>query len=154
MKRRAVSFERPDFHFSEALSAELRLAAQRLLGDQRVRSDRTRVDLVVDQVRQLQHVDVADCDRLFELVAGHAVVQVGLARVGSPDCSSSALISLSREPSNTGDPMNTPSVKVGATASSSSSGMSAMVSASTVSLNNAFSSRRTNSAFVFSASSA
>ena len=28
---RAVSFERPDFHFSETLSAELCLAAQRLL---------------------------------------------------------------------------------------------------------------------------
>src|ERR1700689_3865115 len=30
---RSVSFERPDFHFSETLSAELRLAAQWLLGD-------------------------------------------------------------------------------------------------------------------------
>src|SRR5437762_10083904 len=31
--RRAVRLERPHFHFSEPLSAELRLAAQRLLGD-------------------------------------------------------------------------------------------------------------------------
>ena len=30
----AVGFERPDLHFAEALAAELRLAAQRLLGDQ------------------------------------------------------------------------------------------------------------------------
>src|SRR5688572_6801287 len=30
--RGAVGFEGPDFHFTEALSAELRLAAQRLLG--------------------------------------------------------------------------------------------------------------------------
>src|SRR3954462_2850355 len=30
--RRAISFERPDLHFAEPLSAELRLAAQRLLG--------------------------------------------------------------------------------------------------------------------------
>src|SRR5271168_3324783 len=44
---RAVSFERPDFHFSETLSAELRLAAQWLLGDERVRPDGTRVNLVV-----------------------------------------------------------------------------------------------------------
>src|SRR3954462_5990738 len=47
----AVGLERPDLHLSEALAAELRLAAQRLLGDQRVRSDRPRVDLVVHQVR-------------------------------------------------------------------------------------------------------
>jgi hypothetical protein len=50
---RAVSFERPDFHFAEALTAELRLAAQRLLGNERVRTDRTGVDLVVDQVVSL-----------------------------------------------------------------------------------------------------
>jgi hypothetical protein len=47
--RRAVRFERPHFHFSEPLSAELRLAAQRLLGDERVRPDGSRVDLVVDK---------------------------------------------------------------------------------------------------------
>src|SRR5438477_5799595 len=46
----SISFQRPDFHFSEALSAELRLAAQRLLGDKRVRSDGARVDFVVHQV--------------------------------------------------------------------------------------------------------
>jgi len=33
---RAVSFQRPNFHLTKALTAELRLAAQRLLGDQRV----------------------------------------------------------------------------------------------------------------------
>src|SRR6185369_3052270 len=79
-ERRAVRFEGPDFHFSEALAAELSLAAQWLLGDQRVRSDRPGVDLVVHQVRKFQHVDVADGDGLFEFVAGHAVVQVGFAR--------------------------------------------------------------------------
>src|SRR5262245_56975835 len=64
--RRAVGLERPDLHLAEALAAELRLAAERLLRDERVRSDGARVDLVVDQVRQLQHVDVADGDVLFE----------------------------------------------------------------------------------------
>jgi hypothetical protein len=34
----AVGFQRPDFHLAEALAAELRLAAQRLLGDERVRA--------------------------------------------------------------------------------------------------------------------
>ena len=77
--RRAVRLERPDLHFAEPLAAELRLAAQRLLGDERVRPDRAGVDLVVDQVRQLQHVDVADRHVLLELVARHAVVQPRLA---------------------------------------------------------------------------
>src|SRR5262249_42185176 len=47
--RGTVRLERPDLHLAEALAAELRLAAQRLLRDQRVRPDRARVDLVVDQ---------------------------------------------------------------------------------------------------------
>src|SRR5438309_6780663 len=45
----AVSFKGPDLHLTEPLSAELRLTAQRLLGDERVRSDGTSVDLVVDE---------------------------------------------------------------------------------------------------------
>ena len=81
--RRAVGFQRPDFHFAEALAAELRLAAQRLLGDERVRTGRTRVHLVVDQVVQLQHVHVADGDRAIERLAGAAVVQHGLARLAA-----------------------------------------------------------------------
>ena len=46
---RAVCLERPHFHFAEALAAELRLAAQRLLGHQAVRTDGAGMDLVVDQ---------------------------------------------------------------------------------------------------------
>src|SRR6266404_958821 len=49
--RCAVSLERPDFHFAEALAAELRLAAERLLRDERVRADAARVNLVVDKMR-------------------------------------------------------------------------------------------------------
>src|ERR1019366_4821235 len=75
----AVSFERPHFHFSEALTTELRFAAQRLLGDKRVRTNRTCVDLVVDQVRKFEHVNVTNGYRLLELVTRHAVVQGGLA---------------------------------------------------------------------------
>ena len=40
--RRAVSLQRPDLHFAEALAAELRLAAKRLLRDQRVGAGRAR----------------------------------------------------------------------------------------------------------------
>src|SRR6202047_5134191 len=80
--RGAVRFQRPHFHFTEALPAELRLAAQRLLGDERVRADGARVDLVVDKMRQLEHVDVADRYRMVELISGHAIEQVDLAGVG------------------------------------------------------------------------
>ena len=71
----AVGFERPHFHFAEALAAELRLAAQRLLGDQAVGADRAGVDLVVDEVVQLQHVDVADRHLAIERIAGAPVVE-------------------------------------------------------------------------------
>src|SRR5262249_7662538 len=45
--RGAVGFERPNFHFAEALAAELRLAAERLLRNERVGADAARVNLVV-----------------------------------------------------------------------------------------------------------
>src|SRR5260370_16967383 len=44
--RSAVSFHCPHFPFAEALAAELRLAAERLLRDDRVRADGARVNLV------------------------------------------------------------------------------------------------------------
>src|SRR4029077_3709392 len=40
------------------------------------------MNLVVDQVRELEHVDVANSDLLRELVAGHAVVETDLAALG------------------------------------------------------------------------
>jgi len=46
-ERRTIRFQGPDFHFSEALASELRLATQRLLRDEGVRTDGTRVNLVV-----------------------------------------------------------------------------------------------------------
>ena len=62
--RRAVRFERPDFHFTETLAAELRFTAQRLLGDERVRAGRTRVNLVVfRQVGELQRAEYVDFRR-------------------------------------------------------------------------------------------
>src|SRR6266516_5010353 len=77
--RGAVGLERPHLHLAEALPAELRLPAQRLLGDHRVRPRRAGVDLVVDEVGELQDVDPADGDRLVVALAGAAVVEDGLA---------------------------------------------------------------------------
>src|SRR5690606_40731693 len=76
---RAVSFERPDLHLTEALATELRLTTQRLLSNEGVRSDRTRMDLVIDQVMQLQHVDVADSHITVECLTRTAIVQGNLA---------------------------------------------------------------------------
>src|SRR3954467_2771214 len=78
--RRAVGLERPHLHLAEALAAELRLAAQGLLGDEGVRTGRAGVDLVVDQVEQLQDVHVADGHLVLERLAAAAVEQRDLAR--------------------------------------------------------------------------
>src|SRR5262245_51709994 len=76
--RRAVRLEGPHLHLAEALAPELRLPAQRLLGDHRVRARRAGVDLVVDEVGQLQDVDPTDRDRLGVLLARAPVVEHGL----------------------------------------------------------------------------
>ena len=78
--RRAVGLQRPDLHLAEALAAELGLAAQRLLRDERVGARRARVDLVVDEVQELEDVHVADRHLLLERLAGAPVVERELAR--------------------------------------------------------------------------
>ena len=76
---RAVGLERPDFHFAEALAAELRLAAERLLRDEAVGAGAAGVDLIIDEVVELEEVDPADRDVVIKLLAGAAVVQHALA---------------------------------------------------------------------------
>src|SRR3546814_8720389 len=76
----AVSLERPHFHFAKTLAAELCLAAQRLLRDKAVRPDGARMDLVIDEMVQLQHVDVADSHLAIELLARAAIVKNDLSR--------------------------------------------------------------------------
>src|SRR3546814_5804140 len=55
----AISLQCPDLHLTEALAAELRLTDQRLIGDEAVRPDRTRMDLVINKVVELQHINIA-----------------------------------------------------------------------------------------------
>ena len=76
--RGTVGFERPNLHFAEPLPSELRLAAQRLLGDEGVRPGGACVDFVLHQVNELEHVDAADRDRLIERLARAAVIERGL----------------------------------------------------------------------------
>ena len=81
---RAVGLQGPDFHFAQPLAAKLRLAAQGLLGDQRVRARGACVDFFVHQVVQLEHVHDARGHPVFEGHARAAVVKGGLAVVGQP----------------------------------------------------------------------
>src|SRR5437867_359004 len=76
---RSVRLEGPDLHLPEPLAPELGLAPQGLLGDERVGPDGPRVDLVVHQVGELQHVDVAHADLLLEGLSRHAVDEGHLA---------------------------------------------------------------------------
>ena len=92
---RAVGLHRPDFHLAETLTAELRLATERLLGDERVRTNRARVDLVVDQVVELEHVHDAHGDLVIERLAGPAVEEHRLAAGRETgDASSASLIAV------------------------------------------------------------
>ena len=57
----------------------MRLAAERLLRNKRVRANRTSVDLVRHQVTELHHIDVANHHLLIEGVAGASIKQTRLA---------------------------------------------------------------------------
>ena len=62
----AVGLERPDLHLPKTLAAELSFSTQRLLRDERIGAGRPGMDLVLHQVDELQHVDVADRNSLGE----------------------------------------------------------------------------------------
>ena len=74
----SVSFERPNFHLSEPLSSVLRFSSERLLGDHRVRSYGSGVDLVLDQVVELHHVFDSDRGHFFERLSGPSVEKLEL----------------------------------------------------------------------------
>ena len=78
----AVRVQRPDLHLAETLAAELGFTTERLLGDEAVGTGRAGVNLVVDHMRKLEHVGLAHGNRLAELLARAAIVEVGLARGG------------------------------------------------------------------------
>ena len=71
----AVCFERPHFHFPETLATVLRFTTERLLGDERVGTDGTGVDLVSNQVTELEDVDHSDHDRVVEGLAGATIIE-------------------------------------------------------------------------------
>ncbi len=75
----AISLERPDFHFTKTLPAELCLTTQGLLSYQTVWSSRPGMHLVIDKMVQLEHVHVTDGNGTIKRVAGPAIIKLGLA---------------------------------------------------------------------------
>ena len=74
----AISLQCPHLHLTEALTTELRLTTQGLLGNHRVRTGGTSVNLVIHQVVQLQDVLVTNRNRIRERLTGTAVNQTCL----------------------------------------------------------------------------
>src|SRR3989338_7762263 len=78
--RSTVSLECPDFHFSKTLSSELCLSSKRLLGDKRVRSNRSLVNLILDHVSKFKDVHVSHTHLVIEWIACATVVKRHLSR--------------------------------------------------------------------------
>ena len=66
----------PDLHLSETLTTELCLTTKWLLSDERVRTDRTSVHLVLYHVTELQEVCDTDCSRLVEHLTCLTIIKV------------------------------------------------------------------------------
>ncbi len=77
--RSSVGLQSPYLHLTKTLAAELGLASEGLLANQRIRPRRTGVNLVFDQVIQLHHVDIPYCYRSVERLTGSAIIQDDLA---------------------------------------------------------------------------
>src|SRR5690554_6952952 len=69
-----VSFQCPNFHFSETLSAELSLSAQELLSNQRIRTGGTGMNLVIHQVSQFEEIHISYSNRAVERFARTPVI--------------------------------------------------------------------------------
>ncbi len=72
---RTVCFHGPDFHLTQSLAAELGLAAKGLLGDQRVGTDGSGVNLIIDQMVEFEHVHGADGNLFLERLSGMPVIE-------------------------------------------------------------------------------
>src|ERR1700761_9440839 len=78
--RSTIRLECPYFHFTKTLATELRLTTQRLLRDQAIRSNRTRVHLIVDHVVQLDDIDDTYRGFLVKPFAGFAIIKMRVTK--------------------------------------------------------------------------
>src|SRR5450830_414201 len=58
--RRAICFQRPNFHLTETLTTELCLTAQWLLSNQRIRTSRAGMHFIIKQMMQLENMHVTE----------------------------------------------------------------------------------------------
>ena len=70
-----ISFQGPNLHLTKTLPAKLSFTTKRLLGNQRVRTGRTGMYLVVNQVMQLKHIYAANCNLVIKRFTCTAVIQ-------------------------------------------------------------------------------
>ena len=71
----SIAFKCPDFHLAEALPAGAGLAAERLLGHERVGANRPSMNLICDQMRKLQHIDLTHSYSLVNFLARSPIVK-------------------------------------------------------------------------------
>ena len=81
--RCAEGFQRPHFHLTKTLASKLCLTTQRLLRNERVRSNRTGVHFVVHQVAEFQHINNAHRYGLVEGFARLTVIELRAAIFGN-----------------------------------------------------------------------
>src|SRR3989338_8631639 len=74
--RCAISFKRPYFHFSESLAASLGFSAERLLGNQRIRTDGAHMNFIFHHMLKFKHINLPDGNILVELLARSPVEQL------------------------------------------------------------------------------
>src|SRR5208283_1881128 len=80
----AVRLQRPHFHFTKPLAAELGLAAERLLCYERVWSDRAGMYFVGNKMMQFQHIHASNRNRPLERLTCLPIVQGYLSAGGEP----------------------------------------------------------------------
>src|SRR5882724_1828331 len=80
--RRAISFQRPNFHFAKTLTTELRFTTQRLLRNKAVWPDAPRVHLIIHHMVQLDDIDDAHGCLLVKPFAGLPIIEIGMAEYG------------------------------------------------------------------------
>ncbi len=74
-----IGFQGPDLHFTETLSAFLGFSRERLLGDKRIRTDGTGMDLIFDHVVELNPVPYTDGNTGIKRFAGLSIIKDSLS---------------------------------------------------------------------------
>src|SRR3989344_6538987 len=72
----AIAKKCPHFHFAEALTTVLCLTTKWLLSDERVRTDRTHMNLIFHHVMEFEYIHIADRNLLCKGIPRTTVIQL------------------------------------------------------------------------------